>query len=403
MNISVASPVIIPGAAGQGSGKASAEGAADFMAMLQSMTSSEQEPGTAAGQKPAETVTDAPRQETPSDQLPSAVSAPALFQTAPQAARPEGSSAAGSVPVPEAELQASAVPERTVTAEQPDPAAQEETVDEHGINPQQPAVPSAEAPQVPAAQAQPQNPAAAAAAASVQPPESKTPAQAAPAVLPAPGTPGPVNVRMPEPVMVQAGVQAAPALTRPAAFRMPEPAQASVPESEAPSAQAAPVQIQAPVTQTAATAAPVPVHAPAPAQQPLHTQLAKPLFTLATAENGEHVMTMKVTPEELGTVTVRAVIGPEGVRMELFASEAGREAVKAIMPDLRRDMAGAGFNASLDLGTGSRPDGQADSGERRTPAGQDSRNAPEPAPREQPSPADQRMFTDGAASLDVLA
>jgi flagellar hook-length control protein FliK len=90
--------------------------------------------------------------------------------------------------------------------------------------------------------------------------------------------------------------------------------------------------------------------APAPSPAPLPTQLAKPLFTLAAAAPGEHIMTVKVAPEDLGPVTVRAHIGSDGVRLEIFAAgDAGRDAVRAALPELRRDLALQGMGASLDL------------------------------------------------------
>ncbi len=67
-------------------------------------------------------------------------------------------------------------------------------------------------------------------------------------------------------------------------------------------------------------------------------------------------MTVKVTPENLGPVTVQAHIGAEGVRVELFApSDAGRAAVQAVLPELRRDLAHAGIGASLDLSSRDAP------------------------------------------------
>lgn len=188
---------------------------------------------------------------------------------------------------------------------------------------------------------------------------------------------------------------------RPQPFTVPEAVAAAPADTQAsPSVQAAPVPSQPQTVQ--GTPAAQPVHAPAHVQQPLHTQLAKPMFTLAAAGNGEHVMTMKVTPEDLGTVTVRAVIGPEGVRMELFAGDAARDAVKAIMPELRRELAGAGLNASLDLGTGARPETSGGEGRQQREA-RTSESEPRQGLREQPPAASQRMFTDRAASLDVLA
>jgi flagellar hook-length control protein FliK len=99
---------------------------------------------------------------------------------------------------------------------------------------------------------------------------------------------------------------------------------------------------------------------PAPAQQPALTpQLAKPLFTLAAAPHGQHIMTLKVTPEDLGPLTVRAHIDGAGVRIELFApGDTGREALRGILPELRKELADAGFGATLDLSDHSGPAGR---------------------------------------------
>ena len=72
----------------------------------------------------------------------------------------------------------------------------------------------------------------------------------------------------------------------------------------------------------------------------LQPQLAKPLFTLVGAPQGQHIMTLKVSPEDLGPLTVRAHIDAAGVRIELFApGDAGREAVRGILPELRKELA----------------------------------------------------------------
>jgi flagellar hook-length control protein FliK len=67
-------------------------------------------------------------------------------------------------------------------------------------------------------------------------------------------------------------------------------------------------------------------------------------------------MTVHVTPDALGPVTVRARVGAEGVRVELFApTDTGRDALRAILPDLRRDLSGAGLGGSLDLSSQNQP------------------------------------------------
>ncbi|MGY3381120.1 flagellar hook-length control protein FliK [Arthrobacter sp. TE12231] len=116
--------------------------------------------------------------------------------------------------------------------------------------------------------------------------------------------------------------------------------------------------------QPAAQAAAQPPSQPAPQPaEPLQPQLAKPLFTLVGAPRGEHIMTLKVSPEDLGPLTVRAQIDAAGVRIELFApGEAGREAVRGILPELRKELADAGFGASLDLSDHSGPMGLGQNG-----------------------------------------
>ncbi|WP_167041003.1 flagellar hook-length control protein FliK [Salinibacterium sp. ZJ454] len=134
-------------------------------------------------------------------------------------------------------------------------------------------------------------------------------------------------------------------------------------EAAAPAPSSAPVPPPAPTLQpTASAAAPTagPTATPAPTA-PLNTQLATPLFSLANAGRGDHVLTITVTPDNVGPVTVRAHVTGEGVRMELFApNDLGRDSLRAIMPDLRRDLAGTGMNASLDLSSENQPPEQND-------------------------------------------
>jgi len=70
------------------------------------------------------------------------------------------------------------------------------------------------------------------------------------------------------------------------------------------------------------------------------------------------VLTLSVTPDNLGPVTVRAHVSAAGVRVELFApNDMGRDALRAILPDLRRDLAGTGMNANLQLSSNNQPTG----------------------------------------------
>ena len=126
--------------------------------------------------------------------------------------------------------------------------------------------------------------------------------------------------------------------------------------------------IATPTVRLEAVAASTPAAAPAPAQNtPFASQLARPIFTLATAAPGSHTMTISVTPDTLGPVTVRAHVSPDGIRVELFApTDLGRDAIRAILPDLRKDLAGAGVGANLDLSSQNQP---SDAGDRRGDTG----------------------------------
>ena len=106
---------------------------------------------------------------------------------------------------------------------------------------------------------------------------------------------------------------------------------------------------QAPTPQAAAAAVPAGSAQP---PVPLAAQLYKPVFSLASAAPGEHLITVRVAPDEFGPVTVRATVNAEGMRVELFApTDAAREALRGILPELRRDLSAPGLYASLDVST----------------------------------------------------
>lgn len=83
---------------------------------------------------------------------------------------------------------------------------------------------------------------------------------------------------------------------------------------------------------------------------PLNRQLSGPIASLATGPHGERTLSVNIAPETLGPITVKAYLGNEGLRVELTApTEAGREALRAILPELRRDLAATGAG-TLTLG-----------------------------------------------------
>jgi flagellar hook-length control protein FliK len=84
--------------------------------------------------------------------------------------------------------------------------------------------------------------------------------------------------------------------------------------------------------------------------QSLADQLVRPILTLQTAPAGNHVLTINVAPESLGPVTVQAHLSSEGIRVELIApTDQARDALKAILPDLKRDLSQGGMNATLSI------------------------------------------------------
>ncbi|WP_062137946.1 flagellar hook-length control protein FliK [Demequina aestuarii] len=113
-------------------------------------------------------------------------------------------------------------------------------------------------------------------------------------------------------------------------------------------AQALPNSAPAAVPSSAAPAA-----ATAPSHPPLAPQLAPQFAQIRHLPQGEHVLTVTVDPEHFGPVKVVVHITADGASVQLLSStEAGREALRGALADLRRDLAATGMNADLDLGPG---------------------------------------------------
>lgn len=188
--------------------------------------------------------------------------------------------------------------------------------------------------------------------------------------VPAPARPAPAPVTPADTPATRAPDAVAPAsdvrLHAPD-VRIPEPgpaAHASRPEVGDPSAGVTPLTEARPI---AASAAPPPPTTTRPALLP---QLSGPVVALAQSADGEHSVTLTISPESLGPVTVRAHIAGDSIRLELHApSDAGREALRLILSDLRRDLAIAAPGAALsvssqDSAPGSTPEGRPDTGAR---------------------------------------
>ncbi|MGO3484439.1 MAG: flagellar hook-length control protein FliK, partial [Cellulosimicrobium funkei] len=124
------------------------------------------------------------------------------------------------------------------------------------------------------------------------------------------------------------------------------PAPDAAPRAAAELLAAAPVAAPAAPAAAGAPAVTAPAAESHPAQ-PLHAQVTGPVVRLAEAGDGDHVLTLSVTPENLGPVTVRAHVAGGDLRIELYAPhDTGREALRAIVADLRRDLAGIAGGAS---------------------------------------------------------
>lgn len=171
-----------------------------------------------------------------------------------------------------------------------------------------------------------------------------------------------------------ARTEATPAAT-PAAAPAAAPTAASADALAAAGSAAAGLPAGQPTSSAAAAPKPAAPAAPQPGAT-LQPQLAKPLFTLAGAPQGQHIMTLQVTPEDLGPMTVRAQIDAGGVRIELFApGDAGREAIRGILPELRKELADAGFGASVDVSEHSGPGSRARDGTSQDSSGRDGRDS----------------------------
>jgi flagellar hook-length control protein FliK len=66
------------------------------------------------------------------------------------------------------------------------------------------------------------------------------------------------------------------------------------------------------------------------------------------------VLTLTVSPDAVGPVTVRAHITGDTMRVELSAPTAqGTDALKSMLPDLKRDLAQGGMNSALTISSSS--------------------------------------------------
>jgi len=111
-----------------------------------------------------------------------------------------------------------------------------------------------------------------------------------------------------------------------------------------------------------------------------------------------------VTPEDLGPVTVRAVVTDGALDVQLSVStDAARDALRSILPDLRRDLASGGAPAQLQLADGSADRGTADRGAADRGADGRPRDGRPGTADADPAPASRPASRSGHTALDVLA
>lgn len=155
-------------------------------------------------------------------------------------------------------------------------------------------------------------------------------------------------------VAVQPGASEAPQTTR---VDVASPSTVAAPAGAA-AASAAPIPTTAPLGPAPSSAsAPAPPAPPAPTAAPtLAPQLRAPVLSLVTAEPGRHTMVLRVSPESLGPITVTAHISGSAVTVELATgTPAAHDAIRALLGELRRDLAALAPFSSVSLAAGDDP------------------------------------------------
>lgn len=221
-------------------------------------------------------------------------------------------------------------------------------------------------------------------------PAASAPAASASAFAPPHSSPGATSVGLP-------GTQPAPASRTPAEPDASATIRTTGDASSAPAA-SAPTPAATATTEAPEGASPAPTvpaaSAPSPLTAPtspvsevvsspavhraIAAQVAPVVVAIAQRPEGAHQLTLTVNPDTLGPVTVRAQIGQGGdVQVQLIgATDAGREALKAIVADLRRDLSAVMPHAALSLGSGTSADAGADGRGTPTPPGGHSGDRP---------------------------
>jgi len=146
----------------------------------------------------------------------------------------------------------------------------------------------------------------------------------------------------------------------------PLPASDSVDPLPGPQPGSPPMTLAPVASPAAATAMPVSSpEAAASTNRAVAAQVAPVVVSIAQRPMGTHQLTMTVNPDSLGPVTVRAHISAAGeVQVEVSgATDAGRDALRTMLVDLRRDLAAVMPHATLNVFHGASADTAGDRGQ----------------------------------------
>ena len=101
---------------------------------------------------------------------------------------------------------------------------------------------------------------------------------------------------------------------------------------------------------------------PATADTPVAAQLGQQLAVLTDAPDGSQTMTLVISPDELGPVSIQATVTDGQLDLTLHgAHEHGRHALAEALPELRRELESVGLSVQrLEVSTGSGSGGDAD-------------------------------------------
>ena len=190
----------------------------------------------------------------------------------------------------------------------------------------------------------------------------------------------------------------APAPTTPA---KPVPSKKRV-DGDGPTPAATPTAAAAPVAPAAAPRPAEPAEAPAPAPAPTPAaQVVAKLAPLRHGPDGVHRLTIHLNPADLGPISVTAEVRRGDIAVRLAgATDAGREALRASLPELQRDLQDAGFGSCpLDLQRDAPDQGRHTPGERPAPSTRD--GAPSTADSRPSTPDSAPTVRRGALDLHV--